>query len=112
MCRLLAKAYEMAKTRGEKCALCAAFAFLLSMPLLACADETGKIPCVTGGTDTSAVTEVIVTEVPCPSKYLAKLVMKVTGLKFETPIGNALAKINADAVVRQARYGGPLYVFQ
>jgi hypothetical protein len=93
MCRLLAKAYEMAKRRGEKCALCAFIAFLLAVPVGACASDTETEGCVSAMS--AVIPERIVIQLPnMPPCWLFK---KLTGKDPPTPRAFAIAFVNSAA---------------
>lgn len=93
MCRLLARAYEMAKKRGEKCVLCAFVTFLLSMPISACADsmEDAECPAI------AIVSNRIVIQLP--NTPLCWLFKKLTGMEPPTPRAFAIAFANNAAHV-------------
>lgn len=90
MCRLLAKVYEAAKERGEKCCICGFIAFLLSMPIGACAADTETAGCVdpTVRPDTPEVV------VQLPNTPLCWLMHKMTGRSPPTPRTLVVAVMN------------------
>lgn len=92
MCRLLAKAYEMAKRRGEKCALCAFVAFLLSMPIGACASDAETKRCIE---PVVVVPELVVIQLP--NTPLCWFIKKLTGKEPPTPRAFAVAFANSAA---------------
>ena len=93
MCRLLAKAYEMAKQRGEKCAVCAFIAFILSMPIGACASDTETEKCIES--IVMVVPERIVIQLP--DTPLCWFFHKMTGFSPPTPRAFVVAFINKAA---------------
>ncbi len=93
MCRLLAKAYEMAKRRGEKCAFCAFVAFILSMPIGACANDTETERCIES--IIPAAPEQVVIQLP--NTPLCWFIKKLTGKDVPTPRAFAVAFANSAA---------------
>ncbi len=102
-------------SNDEKCKLCALIISalsLLSIPTKVCASETVEAtPCISE-TGTNEIAEVVITRIPCPSLLVTRLIESTTGIKIPTPVSAFLANLNADAVRRQAMYGGPLHVFR
>lgn len=94
MCRLLAKLYETAKRRGEKCCICGFIAFLLSMPIDACAADKETAKCVDPAIRQDVPAQVVV---KLPSTPLCWFVQKVTGKSPPTPRAAAIAFMNKAA---------------
>lgn len=93
MCHLLAKAYEMAARRAEKCILCAFVAFLLSVPVVACATDAETESCI--GSTVPTVPEQIVIQLP--NTPICWILARLIGRDPPTPRTFAVAFANSAA---------------
>ncbi len=97
MCRLLAKAYEMARARGEKCAICAFVITILSIPVCACAADRERREGPCSNTVPAETTEVKV--MPFPST----MVLRFIGVSGPQTI--VMRAMNANETYQSGRNG-------